>query len=124
MREIKFRGRRVDNGEWVEGSLITKINPKEVEPVFWATLIHDGALTAVEVDPATVGQFTGLLDKNGREIYEFDVITGWTSAKEIVKYNDKKARFEPNWIQLWNVELRDEKIEVIGDIHENPELIA
>lgn len=70
MREIKFRGRRVDNGEWVEGSLITKITPKEVEPVFWTTLIHDGALTAVEVDPATVGQFTGLLDKNGREIYE------------------------------------------------------
>ncbi len=124
MREIKFRGRRVDNGEWVEGSLITKITPKEVEPVFWTTLIHDGALTAVEVDPATVGQFTGLIDKNGREVFEGDVLEADNYRVEIkfvggqfVGYNKNYSITETqnrNWFS-WVI---------IGNIHENPELIA
>lgn len=130
MREIKFRGRRVDNGEWVEGSLITKITPKEVEPVFWATLIHDGALTAVEVDPATVGQFTGLIDKNGREIYEGDVVDSWAGLEDNTKtylrkviYRECGLEFEP--MTGYTLCKANEKLfEVIGDIFNNPELIA
>ena len=126
MREIKFRGRRVDNGEWVEGSLITKITPKEVEPVFWTTLIHDGALTAVEVDPATVGQFTGLLDKNGRDWYQGDLVRVNNEAPIHVTYWDENE-------MGWKIRLANSKsywfninaplFEIIGNIHENPELL-
>ncbi len=61
MREILFRGKSANLG-WRYGSLIQKHSPHYVENVFWCSLIHDGALTAVEVDPETVGQFSGLYD--------------------------------------------------------------
>jgi uncharacterized phage protein (TIGR01671 family) len=131
MREIKFRGKRVDNGEWVYGDLGFD--------GFRRPYIHnlDDGEQCFSVIPETVGQFTGLRDKNGREIYEGDIVdlgplgdADVTMGTVIIEWSDKEAGFMLRPLKIrhegvdgqwtgWSIE----NWEVIGNIYENPELV-
>ena len=137
MREILFRGKTSD-GEWVEGSLSTEYL-KECGCV----MISPTADTCYKVDPETVGQYTGLTDKNGVRIFEGDIIkTHYANAQksdfieQVVFHNGKFCAYFSNqlckqWANLYDgtEHLPQDKsvymdsVEVIGNIHDNPELI-
>jgi len=126
MREIKFRGKRIYNGEWVEGSLcqgenrifIVYDNDFTVSTIYGETnLISDRFF---EVDPDMIGQYTGLKDKHGTEIYEGDIIDcGFGDGNTVVYFDEKTCQFTTEQRWLWGYD----KIEVLGNIYDNPELI-
>lgn len=154
MREIKFRGKRIDNSEWIYGSLIQSFsgrtwikdnNDKFINPL---RIKHGTTITAdfrcVEVIPETVGQFTGLKDKGGKEVYEGDVIKTWyVNAKnnshiETVVFRGGKFMAEckigetgkiwatitdgtPHFVKDKSVYMTE--YEVIDNVHDNPELL-
>ena len=143
-RKIKFRGKRLDNGEWVHGDLLHICGGCVIyhgSPTESELIEEDRPNLAIElymneVSPVaanTVGQFTGLLDKNGKEIYEGDVlgmnekVIGWVKGGvrgycyDVVDLNHPKG--EESW-SLYGTVIHDfpNRIAVIGNIHDNPEL--
>lgn len=118
-REIKFRGKRIDNGEWVYGYLADEDYINDIYSI---------DLSSIEVDRDTVGQFTGLFDKNGKEIYEGDIIKGFDITIE-VWYSEDKACFMAEMKEPQNdmVDILGgydtARMEIIGNIYDNPELI-
>ena len=136
MREILFKGKRIDNGEWVEGYLFDD-GFVDSERVFIGSIVieeHKGYGEDVwdighdfyEIIPKTVGQYTGLTDKNGKKIFEGDIVKLFLiDGIEIgvIKFNDIMCRFmfydKSGGYAFDNTCV----FEVIGNIHDNPELL-
>ena len=142
MREILFRGKRCDNGEWVQGYYIRAEHHWHNHGIHkdWITLgaSANGGWFALHnkyaVKSETVGQFTGLTDKNGKKVFENDIIVICyeTDGEEFsetkkVRYNEKECCWYPmRWEECCEhcdhyTEVKS--IEVIGNIHDNPELL-
>lgn len=122
MREILFRGKRTDNGEWVEGDVHKNID-------FSKAHIHPNGerVRSFDVLPETVGQYTGLVDKNGVRIFEGDIVTGWFNHEKIVGYifygGNAQFFIQRDGIYGIGLDNSDCWLEVIGNIHDNPELL-
>ena len=133
MRDYLFRGKRVDNGEWVYGNFVKGCVDD------FAYIVEFGnknlCRNFVEVIPETVGQYTGLTDKNGKKIFEGDIVSRYVnrldkrvnaSVKnnttvaswicEFFLYKDKKEVFLANRVGK-------NDCYIIGNIYDNPELL-
>lgn len=148
-REILFRGKLIGNDRWSYGNLVIKHNSISIITPDSTPLGRYG-----QVMPETVGQYTGLLDKNGKEIFEGDIVDFFNIRGKIVNEcgafgiavspnidydlleskipfnNNANFCFNDNFISLWelwwNYEQDDNplyEVEIIGNIHDNPELL-
>ena len=119
MREILFRGKRTKTGKYVTGKLwhhtdkASAIYSDELDKLVW-------------VFPYTVGQFTGLTDKNGKKIFEGDVVRYMNNETMVVSYRNESASFvgtysAVNFTCCASLMCANLYLEVIGNIHDNPE---
>lgn len=136
-----YRGKRIDNGEWVEGNLI--VFRRNVDDEYWCIVQMPtgyGAFEAYkftyEVDPNTVGEYVGRLDKNNNPIFEGDIVdasnewwyaagpAGHTSPLIAVLWDEGCCCFEPFGLYDCDcgVYISARNCKVIGNIYDNPEL--
>ena len=140
MREIWFRGKRIDNSEWIEGYVLKLGKESFSDPERYGIAVRGGIpligsgvcynLKIDEVDPETVGQYTGLTDKNGKRIFEGDIVKtdkfSEPNKQYIIKYDLQFGAFiGQDRYNLYFVTFDGDsgEFEVIGNIHDNPELL-
>lgn len=143
MRDILFKAKRISDGQWVEGYLYKQVGVKD--RIYFAIEVIDNTVKAYEVDESTICQYTGLTDKNGNKIWENDVVRyqfdtddcifpNKDTKKRVGKifFSDFRASFSVamgrNGSKAINNDLfkyvqNGNRVEVIGNIFDNPELL-
>ena len=137
MREVLFRGKRADYGEWIEGYYAKQSNHAcfahelKYQHFIFKDVCLDfnlGGLQQFEIIPETVGQYTGLTDKNGVRIFEGDIVSLVKHDGLIYKVVYVPCRYElvnSKGVNCFVLDIyKSENIEVIGNIHDNPELLG
>lgn len=138
MREILFRGKRVDNGKWVEGFYVSV--PEHYKPEMsgksYIVSINNGLF--FEVIPETIGQFTGKTDDNNVKIFENDIVNTYTvslfpgskkseNSISYVIWNNEEAEYQLKTPGLYTTHSLNrcfgDRIEVIGNLYNNLELL-
>lgn len=134
IREVIFRGKRLHDNKWIYGNFISDCegNPHIIEPRFFCEDGHhlqyeDNTDTPVFIIPETVGQFTGLTDKNGKRIFEGDIVSLVKHDGLIYKVVYVPCRYElvnSKGVNCFVLDIyKSENIEVIGNIHDNPDIL-
>lgn len=128
MREILFRGKRLDTGEWVYGQWLPKSKTICTETTIEGTTEYRDLFVA----PETVGQYTGLNDKSGAKIFEGDIIRHYNRHDDtdyfyigVIEWNEEKHGFANRCVKENSLFLVSDRCiyEVVGNIHDNPELL-
>lgn len=140
MKTIKFRGKSINKNEWVNGDLVVVedgmhnvVRAKIITHCFTKSFQggdFDHYSISTLVQPETIGQFTGLLDENGTEIYEGDIVRSVRYKDFVYKvvYDNRFASFcldrkQDMYKHYFGEAMEAENCEVIGNIHDNPELL-
>ena len=152
MRNIEFRGKEIDTGKWVYGGLFKEPAPpqcfeKTLEDKYWIVYPNPRympdwnlpyEMVRTDVNPETVGQYTGLKDKNGREIYEVYIVLApeWFGSLKCICIYQQENTVNPiqgfglysydSYFRKYNTLVESDEwdeFEVIGNIYDNPELL-
>lgn len=137
MREILFRAKRLDNGKWIYGALLQCVDGKQ-----YIMEVITGEVVYNEIDPETVGQYTGRMDRSGNKIFEGDYLGDWCENDEgeeclgaygEVTWWESDARYmltmEEGLANDWTYEEEAHptnwgNLYIVGNIHDNPEIFG
>ena len=128
-REILFKAKRKDNGEWIEGYYVYCRKRHYILQVLNKAIGFDEReYEWVEVDPDTICQYTGLTDKNGKKIWENDILRIGENAKLMVSWHHFKASWvlsKKGWMynHFFGESVEPEDVEAVGNIFDNADLL-